>query len=609
MMATPRRSLQRAGIVPILLAIVAFLPALLPLLIILRDGVNMPYWDQLDPDIANIFIKSHDGTLAWADLVAQHNEHRLLLPRLIYLVIDPITHWNTRVEMIGEWLIMLATSLGLLVLARKTLWRDNVRWFEWQMFWPVLLINLLFFTPAQQENLTLGIGLANVLPFAWIVAGLVAACSRITWAAKLGICIACCAAATWSSGNGMLSWVLVALPLFWPWKQLKQRLGSLAIFAGSAIILVAPYFVGYTTPDHGGAHPQSSSLGKIIPYTLAFLGNPFFWATQFNFVSVAIVTGFLLLVCLAIAIAYLIFRLYRRGGGDPDAAALAGSMLPWLSIAAFAVCNSIMAATSRAGFGTDQALSSRYVIFAIQLPIGLIPLAVLIFADLRRRSASARAARWQAQVAGALVGVLLVVQVLVIPLSMASSEQARLRRRQGKAALLLAPVIPENPLLKQLVHPTSGRVIDEIKKLNDLGMINPPLITEPNILKIAVDPETAKGLIEGGMQNVWQPDKDSIGVSGYAYFIKQRRPVDLVLFTYENQDHEQVIFATMDRIVGRPDLAAAKSDASYMGSGWDARLPLARIPSYFAQTKLSAWALDADTGRIYRLDGELPIKR
>jgi hypothetical protein len=475
------------------------------------------------------------------------------------------------------------------------------------MFWPMLLINLLFFTPAQQENLTLGIGLANVLPFAWVVAGLVAACSNLRWPAKLGICIACCAAATWSSGNGMLSWVLVALPLFWPWKQLKQRPGSLAIFAGSAILLVAPYFIGYTTPDHGGAHPQSSSLGKIIPYTLAFLGNPFFWATQFNFVSVAIVTGFLLLVCLAVAVAYLIFRFYRRV--DPDAAALAGSMLPWLSIAAFAVCNSIMAATSRAGFGTEQALSSRYVIFAIQLPIALVALGAILLHDLRRRRGAQPPPLWPVQIAAALVGALVLVQVLVIPLSLSASEQARFRRRQGKAVLLLSQVMPENPLLKQLVHPTPPRVLDEIKQLNALGMINPPLIADSNTQKLAAEPTAAGGAVEGAIQNVWQPDKQSVGISGYAYFPQRRGPADLVVFTYENENREQRIFATMDRMLARPDLAASKHDQSYAASGWEARVPLAGIPDYLVRTKINAFAMDADTGTIYRLDGEIPIQR
>jgi hypothetical protein len=407
----------------------------------------------------------------------------------------------------------------------------------------------------------------------------------------------------------MLGWLLVALPLFWSDSiaELKRKRRGVIIWIGAALLFVAPYFIGYTKPDHGGANPQSLSVTKIVPYFLAFLGNPFFWATQYQAVAASITVGALLLVLFVVAVGYLGLMASRKSR-DGHASIAIRAALPWLAIAGFALCNGVMAATSRAGFGTEQALSSRYVIFSVQLPISLVALAAILLADVRRRDRTPAPA-WADRAVAGLVAALLIVQVLVIPLSLAASEQARFRRRQGKSALLLTAVLPYNPLLKQLVHPTPDRVLAEIKKLNELHLIRPPLLAERDALKLQVAPEAAKGRIEGAIQNVYQPDKQTMGVSGFAYFPQQRRPADLVLFTYENQDREQVICATAERVVARPDIVAVKQDTSYAACGWDARFPIAVIPDQIARTKISAWAIDADSGALYRLEGEIPIQR
>src|SRR5436189_3578557 len=74
---TLKRSLSLAS----LLLIAA--PPLLIGLLIFRDGVDVPFWDQWD-GTAPLFEKMAAGTLRFADFFAQHNEHRLLFPRLIF---------------------------------------------------------------------------------------------------------------------------------------------------------------------------------------------------------------------------------------------------------------------------------------------------------------------------------------------------------------------------------------------------------------------------------------------------------------------------------------------------------------------------------------------
>src|SRR6478609_1679293 len=115
-----KQLLEPRRLFAVALIIAASLPMLIPLVLISKYGVNVPYWDQWDPDISDIFIKSHDHTLSLSDLAAQHFENRILVPRLIFLALGKMTGWNTIVEMLAGWLIACATSIVIGILIFQT---------------------------------------------------------------------------------------------------------------------------------------------------------------------------------------------------------------------------------------------------------------------------------------------------------------------------------------------------------------------------------------------------------------------------------------------------------------------------------------------------------
>jgi len=102
----------------LLLLILAALPAFLPISLISHDGVNMPFYDQWDPDIANVIIHAHQGKLTLWDFFVQHNEHRILVPKIVYAILDSFTGWNQFGEMTATFVIVCLTSLGILILCR-----------------------------------------------------------------------------------------------------------------------------------------------------------------------------------------------------------------------------------------------------------------------------------------------------------------------------------------------------------------------------------------------------------------------------------------------------------------------------------------------------------
>ena len=113
---TLKRSLSLAS----LLLIAA--PPLLIGLLIFRDGVDVPFWDQWD-GTAPLFEKMAAGTLRFADFFAQHNEHRILFPQLIFFGLGRLTHWNVRAELFLIW--FLGSRLPLQYLAA-----DVAQWLE-----------------------------------------------------------------------------------------------------------------------------------------------------------------------------------------------------------------------------------------------------------------------------------------------------------------------------------------------------------------------------------------------------------------------------------------------------------------------------------------------
>jgi hypothetical protein len=81
-------------------------PPLLIGFLIFRDGVDLPYLDQWD-GTAPLFEKMAAGTLGFADFFVQHNEHRILFPRLMFFGLGRLTHWNVRAELFVIWFLAL----------------------------------------------------------------------------------------------------------------------------------------------------------------------------------------------------------------------------------------------------------------------------------------------------------------------------------------------------------------------------------------------------------------------------------------------------------------------------------------------------------------------
>ena len=102
--------------------VLAALPAIYLALMIAQYGVNVPDQDQWDGSIP-VVKKYFEGTLGVRDLWAQHNEHRILFPRLITLAVARFSHWNIRAEMA----VSVVLAVGIFALLAWQLSRTGRR--------------------------------------------------------------------------------------------------------------------------------------------------------------------------------------------------------------------------------------------------------------------------------------------------------------------------------------------------------------------------------------------------------------------------------------------------------------------------------------------------
>lgn len=307
----------------------ATLPPFLVGLVIVRRGENVPFFDQWGAS-APVALAAVRGQLSWGDLLAQHNEHRIVFTRALTALLAVTTRWNLRWEMFANAALALAVLLLVaLLLRRQRVLVDGLVW---------LVLSALLFSPSQRWTW----GFLSQWYFMGFFAVLGAVClaripmgwSGLAAAAVSALC------ATFSFGAGMVAWV--ALPVVMWGVGYRAPVHYAAWVTCAAVALVA-YFTGYDF------YYTDRSLGlSSLVFALVFLGGPF--VATGGSLGLAVAVGLLGLGLLA-ANAWSL----RARGTDTSALGV------WLGIAAFGVGVALLVGGGRLVLGLPAALSARYV--------------------------------------------------------------------------------------------------------------------------------------------------------------------------------------------------------------------------------------------------------
>jgi hypothetical protein len=338
-----------------------FLPVGSGLLYVRSFGVNVAYGDQWR--IAQLFGKLSSGTLDFADLWNQLNEHRILLPRVLMLSLGRLTEWNNVAEMYATQALLLMALVILLLAFRRDVGSGS----KLLLFVPVAF---LVFSFRQAEIMLMGLLMqfALVLTFA-VLAFHFLHVPRARPSGKLAFPAALVSAtlASLSSAHGLLVWPVGLLQLVVgpAAKRTKVYLGVIWSCVGTAEWLF--YFHGYRVPDRAVPDRAGEAVAGVLYYPRFFLtsmGSSLSW-----WQGPAFVIGALLLVLVAAAL-----LLATKDGKLAEHSFFAALML-----FAFLVLLSIT--VGRAERGIEQALVSRYTIYSILGVVGLYGMLAKLYLD------------------------------------------------------------------------------------------------------------------------------------------------------------------------------------------------------------------------------------
>jgi hypothetical protein len=308
-------------------------------------GVDVPHWDEWV--IVDALRRRANGAYGWADLWSRHNEHRIVVPKLLFLA---------EYQLLGDHSpkLCMYVCLALLVGIAWGLCRIAVR--EHAVppalrLWLCLPIVGFLVSPRQFENLMWGfqVGFVSVAVFA---------------VACLG-CLACFAEA---AGGGRRAALLLASALFAALASLSSAMGLIVWWIGLPFLLVARkprvpaallwglaaaatwaiHFHGFSNP------PPSPSVASVVDrpvfalyFLLSTIGAPIA-----PIPALAAPCG--LLLC-----GYTLAKALRAGRRTER------ETLFWLGLALFGVGTAATVTVGRLGLGIRQSLSSRYTTFTL----------------------------------------------------------------------------------------------------------------------------------------------------------------------------------------------------------------------------------------------------
>jgi hypothetical protein len=449
----------RSRAIALACSIVAIVLPIALWLLIAKTAVDIPYWDEWE--WADLVYRFHVGTLTFADLWAQHNEHRLLFPQLIMLGLDKFGGWSPVREQYVSLFFVVCSQIGIFVMIRRTIHG---------IAGPITgaLASIILYGLWQSENFSWGFQMAWFLCNAAVIA--VAALLtkpergvRATAAAGLIAIVA-----SFSSSQGLIAWAVGAVAIVMTQRHSARILPAWLLGAAASYAVYA-HDLRTSSVEHFNllAHPLSGlfyiftylgspvarSAGAAMHRILIEAGAPLAQTVDVNTVYPSAAAGIVVSLVLAAALAADLRRPARRRHF-----LIRG---PWYALATFPLVCGVATASGRATLGTAQALSSRYTSVS---GLAWIAAGALCATYLARQTGAPHLVRSRSVPAVALT----VLALLVFGSEIAGLRDWRLTHAKWAAAR--QELERNDPAALSSLYPVASRIemlIDELRRVRD----------------------------------------------------------------------------------------------------------------------------------------------
>ena len=386
--APPVRALVPSKWVAIAVIAAGSIPVAFLVVFIAVYGVNVAFHDELG---MNWFLEgARLGWLQPSHFWQQHNEHRIVFPRLVWLaMLVYLTNWNSKSAM---YLSLGMATLSWLAVAGMA-WRQRAAGRGGLLLASLAGSSLVYFSVAQYGNWLWAFQMAFFMVNLWVaLAVFVATKPEYSLRRRFILGGLFCVAASFSAAHGLLSWLALAPAMWATGGTTKGRARIVALWMGLFAVTAALYSVGFAWPEGNGfpgwryavQHPDVAIL-----WFLGLLGNPLTVELGPNRPRVAAAVGAIMLGMYVALIA----RAMRAKAVRP--------LAPWIALGLFAILFAGVTAIARSGWGHGGYLS-RHATPAVFLTLSVIHgwCALLVHSPVSRAWTGAAPARRLAPVAG-----------------------------------------------------------------------------------------------------------------------------------------------------------------------------------------------------------------
>ena len=564
-------------------------PALLALRIQKKHWINIPIWDEWDtPGQALLRYAQHN--LTWADLFAQHNESRIVVPRLIHVAIASFFGWDVRQGMALTFLCVCAASACALVYLRR---RASLSLS--QVLVPWLLINLFLFAPSQYENFLSGFVFEIFIPFLCLFGCCAINLSRSSLPLK-SLCNSLLALlSTYTFGHGMLLWAF-AFPI--PNREERSRGARFfflwyAVYAVIGCFAIACYFVGYRRPEILPPPPTLAQGGQVLEFIIVWLG-----AVLRSPPVNARLTGALagLLIMAAVAGTLVVLRKNKE---------LWRAYYPWLLLLGFAFSSGAATAVGRVNIGIEGVFNTlfygfsgmRYNATSVFIYVAVIGIVFNLYED-RIRSQPLLRSRF-------LIGLAVCYTLMAVAwIEMLSDELIRVKqfqanRRRARTSVIWSNALPENPEIF-LAYPYPDGFPPRVEEMRAAGLLKLPKVSESLRQTIANVPADAN--LATGRVNLAQHRPDGrFWFAGWARNPFKQAGADYVVLGWQGPGNSFHPFTVIPTGVVRPEVEKVYGPLSGK-AGFEQEIEMSTLsPPQGAIIK--AWAIDWEAQQAFPMEG------
>lgn len=463
--------------------------------------VAVPFWDEWETPGAQLAHYCR-GSLGWSDLFGQHNEHRLLFPRLTWLPLAILAGWDVRLEMILTFALVCFGAVGLAILRRLSHPSDTTG------VMASAILSLLLFSPREYETFLVGAQGQTFIPSIALVFALLINVSGLSLAQKTVGNALLALISTYSFGNGMLVW-LFGFPISATGTQRPTRLIWWMVYGVIAVASIGVYFVSYRHPPLSPPilSPLRHAAG-FAQFILVWIGSLFSmkWPAIFGAVLLTLFVGLTIVAC----------RQMRR-------TAEWRRHYPWLALGGYTLCSAAIAAMARLGFDYSMAADSRYTAFSSFFYIALVGLMFSV-------SGESIVARITAPSALAAV---LALWLFTLGLERRFLRADRILRKHLELVVRWSDAIPRNPEIRLVSPYPSEETLDTIRAVASRDILRPRLVSRALATRLQ-NLSGAADHFAGVLETAAIEANGDLTCKGSARIPGRNRPADCVVVGFEN---------------------------------------------------------------------------